>query len=406
MGGGGANDGSAGHAWRAILTVFRKEFRENLRDRRTVSTALLVGPLFGPLLFAAALSLMIHRGDASADRPVKLAVSHAERAPNLLDFLRQYQVAPEAVSLDDDAARDAINEHRYSMVLSISGDFGSRLAKGEPATVSLYADASDTATGRDVPRVRALLSQYGATIARMRVILRGVDPLVLTPIVVEDVDVSTPASRAVLFLSTFSYLVVVTLLMGGMYLCIDATAGERERGSLEPLLTVPVKREYIIYGKVLTACAYMALSLVLTVTIFAIVLQPVDLARFGMTLNFGPRIAAEIILCCLPLIPLGAGLMTIIASFTRSYREAQTYLGLVLAIPTLPLVFASAMGVRPSAKLMAVPSLSQHFLVTSLLRDEPIPGLYVALSVGVTLAVGAVLIGIAGRLYHREALLG
>jgi sodium transport system permease protein len=406
MGGGGANDGSAGHAWRAILTVFRKEFRENLRDRRTVSTALLVGPLFGPLLFAAALSLMIHRGDASADRPVKLAVSHAERAPNLLDFLRQYQVAPEAVSLDDDAARDAINEHRYSMVLSISGDFGSRLAKGEPATVSLYADASDTATGRDVPRVRALLSQYGATIARMRVILRGVDPLVLTPIVVEDVDVSTPASRAVLFLSTFSYLVVVTLLMGGMYLCIDATAGERERGSLEPLLTVPVKREYIIYGKVLTACAYMTLSLVLTVTIFAIVLQPVDLARFGMTLNFGPRIAAEIILCCLPLIPLGAGLMTIIASFTRSYREAQTYLGLVLAIPTLPLVFASAMGVRPSAKLMAVPSLSQHFLVTSLLRDEPIPGLYVALSVGVTLAVGAVLIGIAGRLYHREALLG
>jgi sodium transport system permease protein len=396
----------SGGAWAAILGVFRKEFRENLRDRRTVSAALIFGPLFGPLLFAAGLSLTIHRGDASADRPVKLAVMHADLAPNLLDFLRQYSVTVEPVSFDDAGARRAVTERRYSMVLSISGDFGARLAGGEPATVSLYTDASNDSNGRDVARVRAILGQYDSTLARMRVILRGVDPLVLSPIVVESIDVSTPASRAVLLLGTFSYLVVVTMLMGGMYLAIDATAGERERGSLEPLLTVPVRREYLIYGKVLTACAFMTLSLVMTVIVFAVVLKPVDLARFGMTLNLGPLVALKIILCCLPLVPVGAGLMTIIASFTRSYREAQTYVGLILVIPTLPLVFASVMGLRPTAKLMAVPSLSQHFLMTSLLRDEPIPVAYLALSVGVTLAFGALLVGIAGRLYHREALLG
>jgi sodium transport system permease protein len=98
--------------------------------------------------------------------------------------------------------------------------------------------------------------------------------------------------------------------------------------------------------------------------------------------------------------------MTIVAAFTRSYREAQTYLGLVLLVPTLPLVFAGVMGLRPTAALMAVPSLSQHFLITSVLRDEPLPGLFVALSVSVTLAVGAALVFVAGRLYHREALLG
>jgi sodium transport system permease protein len=396
----------SGGAWAAILGVFRKEFRENLRDRRTVSAALIFGPLFGPLLFAAGLSLTIHRGDASADRPVKLAVMHADLAPNLLDFLRQYSVTVEPVSFDDAGARRVVTERRYSMVLSISGDFGARLAGGEPATVSLYTDASNDSNGRDVARVRAILGQYDSTLARMRVILRGVDPLVLSPIVVESIDVSTPASRAVLLLGTFSYLVVVTMLMGGMYLAIDATAGERERGSLEPLLTVPVRREYLIYGKVLTACAFMTLSLVMTVIVFAVVLKPVDLARFGMTLNLGPLVALKIILCCLPLVPVGAGLMTIIASFTRSYREAQTYVGLILVIPTLPLVFASVMGLRPTAKLMAVPSLSQHFLMTSLLRDEPIPVAYLALSVGVTLAFGALLVGIAGRLYHREALLG
>jgi sodium transport system permease protein len=393
-------------AWRAIFSVFRKEFRENLRDRRTVGAALIFGPLFGPLLLAAALSLTIHRGEFAAERPVRLAVMHADRAPNLLNFLRQYDVTVEPVSFDDAGAREAVSQRRYAMVLSISSDFGSRLAGGEPATVNLYTDASDGSNGRDITRIRAILSQYGSTIAQMRATLRGVDPLVLTPLVIDDIDVSTPESRAVLLLGTFSYLIVVTMLMGGMYLAIDATAGERERGSLESLLTVPVRREYLIYGKILTACAYMALSLVLTVAVFAVVLKPIDLARFGMTVNFGPVVAAKVVLFCLPLVPVGAGLMTLVASFTRSYREAQTYLGVILVVPTLPLVFAGVMGLRPTAMLMAIPSLSQHFLITSLLRDEPIQAGYLALSVGASLALGALLVRITGRLYHREALLG
>jgi sodium transport system permease protein len=98
--------------------------------------------------------------------------------------------------------------------------------------------------------------------------------------------------------------------------------------------------------------------------------------------------------------------MTIVASSTRSYREAQTWLGLVLLVPTLPLAFAGAMGLRPRLVLMAVPSLSQHFLLTGLLRAEPLPRAYVAMSVATTLALGAVLIVLAGGLYRRERLLG
>ena len=97
--------------------------------------------------------------------------------------------------------------------------------------------------------------------------------------------------------------------------------------------------------------------------------------------------------------------MTIIAAYTRSYREAQTYLGLVLLAPTLPLVFASALGLRPTPLLMATPSMSQHFLITSLLRDEAIPLVNILLSVGVTLGLGLVLAAIAGRLYKRHELL-
>jgi sodium transport system permease protein len=390
----------------AILSVFRKEFRENLRDRRTLISALIFGPLFGPLLFGAALSLSIERGTSEADKQVTLAVSHAERAPNLLAHLRQYGVKIESVSYDDAAAREAVKEHRRPMVLMVTDDFGSRFQASQPAQLLLYVDSSDANNSKDVSRIRVLLSHYGSLLARLRIMTRGVDPLVLSPIVIHDVDVSTPASRSVLALGTLSYLVLLTMLMGGMYLAIDATAGERERGSLEPLLTVPVRREHLIYGKMLATCAFMTLSLSLTVSAFAIVLQFAGLERFGMSVNFGPLVALTVIAFCLPLVPLGAALMTIVAAFTRSYREAQTYLGLVLLVPTLPLVFAGVLGLRPTAALMAVPSLSQHFLITSLLRDEPIPPGFLALSVGVTLGVGAILVFIAGRLYHREALLG
>ncbi|HEY6923875.1 MAG TPA: ABC transporter permease [Steroidobacteraceae bacterium] len=391
---------------RAILTVFAKEFRENLRDKRTLLSALILGPLLGPILFALALSLSIERGAARNERPVNLAVSHAERAPNLLAFLHQYGVDIQALTVDDAAARSAIREHRQTQILVINDNFGKQLAAGEPAPLVLYADSSDSNNVKGISRVRLLLEQYGFLIQRLRITARGIDPLVLSPIVVQSVDVATPASRSVVLLGALSYLILLTMLMGGMYLAIDTTAGERERGSLEALLTVPVKRQQLIYGKIMATCAYMTLSLSLTVTAFSIALQFVGLEQLGMTVNFGPLVALQVIAFCLPLVPLGAALMTIVAAFTRSYREAQTYLGLVLLIPTLPLVFAGMLGLRPTVPLMAVPSLSQHFLITSLLRDEPISATFLALSVVATVAVGAVLMLIAGRLYDREALLG
>jgi sodium transport system permease protein len=210
----------------------------------------------------------------------------------------------------------------------------------------------------------------------------------------------------VLALGTLSYLMLLTMLMGGVYLAIDTTAGERERGSLEPLLTVPVRRELLIFGKILATCAYMVLSLALTVTSFAIVLRFAGLERLGMSVNIGAGVVLALIASCLPLVPLGAAFMTIVAARTRTYREAQTWVGVLLLVPTLPLVFAGVTGMKPTLGLMAVPSLGQHFLILALLRDEALPRGYAAMSVLTTLALGALLLALAGRLYRREALLG
>ena len=233
--------------------------------------------------------------------------------------------------------------HAHKLVLMIPEDYADALrgrrSRRRCCSTPMRPTTSSSAT---CGASRRMLAQYSSTIVRLRMVARGVDPLVLAPIAVQDVDVSTPASRSVLALGTLSYIILLTMLMGGLYLAIDATAGERERGSLEPLLTVPVRRDHLIYGKILAACAYMTLSLVLSVDCaVASCCGSWGSKRFGMSVNFGPLIALKVILYCLPLVPLGASLMTIVAAFTRSYREAQTYLGLVLLVPTLPLVFAA-----------------------------------------------------------------
>ncbi len=391
---------------RAIWRVFIKEVRENLRDRRTVISALIFGPLFGPLLVSSALSLSFRDAGTQDSRPLHLTVSHAERAPELMAYLRQYNVRIRAVEEDQAAARREVAAHHDEEVLLVPDEFGSRIEAGQPAPLLLFADESDTKSATSVERIADVVNQYGTTIARLRLVARGLDPLLTVPIVLHPIDISTPAARSALALGTLSYLVLLTMLMGGMYLAIDATAGERERGSLEPLLTVPVRREYLIYGKILAACAYMTLSLALTVTAFSIALRFVGLERFGMSADFGPRVALGIVLACLPLVPLGAALMTLVAAFTRSYREAQTYVGLVLLVPTLPLVFAAVLGLQPRAQLMAIPSLGQHFIILSLIRMQPLPAAYVALSVCSTLVLAALFVFAAGRLYRRDSLLG
>ena len=391
---------------KAVFSVFRKEFRENLRDRRTLLSALIIGPLLGPVLFGSLLALGFHRQEAAGERALSITVAHPARAAELMAYLRQFDVRITTFRGPRAAARALILRHRQRQVLYVPKDYGARLAAGKPAPLIIYADESSAASAAAVRRLAGLLERDSETLARLRLVARGLDPLIAVPIAVQPIDLSTPASRSALALGMLSYFILLTMLMGGIYLAIDATAGERERGSLEPLLTVPVRREQLLYGKILAACAYMVISLALTVTAFAIVLRFIGLERFGMTANLGPAVALEIMLGCLPLVPLGAALMTLVAAFTRSYREAQTYVGLVILVPTLPLVFAAVLGLQPHPALMLVPSLGQHFLIMGLLRAEPLPALDVALSALGSLALGALLVLAAGRLYRRERLLG
>jgi sodium transport system permease protein len=391
---------------RGIWAVFRKEFRENLRDRRTLLSAVVFGPILGPVLVAGLVQFGISHAEEQSDEDITVAVMHAERAPNLLAYLTARGVDFEKVTFDETGARQAVAAQTHKIILDIPEDFGVRLQEGQPAPVVLFSDGSRGFDRRGVGRVRALISQYGIEIAQLRFLARGIDPISVLPISVQEIDVSTPSGRSALVLNMMTYLVLLSMLFGGLYLAIDATAGERERGSLEMLLTSPIPREHLIYGKIAAAGAYMLISLVLTVAMFAVAMSFVGLEQLGITANLGPAAAAQMVACCAPLILFGSAYLTIISAFAKTYREAQTYLQLVITVPTLPLIFAGLLGLQPKLGLMFVPFLSQHLLMTTVVRAEEIEPLHMMVSAGSTLVFGAILTYIAGRLYRREALLG
>lgn len=391
---------------KAIAVVFFKEILENLRDRRVVFSAFFFGVLLAPAIFALTTTLVSKRAQRDQEAPLKLPVAGGMQAPNLLAFLREQGAQIEPVELDVRAAIEQVRTGRLDLVLIVPDRYAEQLKAGDPAPLDLVLDTSNTHAAGSTERARRLLEAYGRQLASLRLLVRGINPAVIQPLDVRSVDVATPSGRSLLILGMLTYFCMMSMLVGGFYLAIDTTAGERERGSLEPLLSLPVTRAQLILGKMLATCAFMSASLLLTLAAFALALSFVPLEVLGMSANFGLPVVLAIFGVMLPMVPLGAALMTVVASFTRTNREAQSWLSVVLIVPVAPIMFAVMNGTRPQSSLMAIPSLSQHLLATSLLRGDPVSIQYVLISALTTLTAGALLGALAVRLYRREAILG
>ena len=388
------------------FTVFLKEILDNFRDRRTLISAMIMGPIFGPVLFSFVINLSIERSIEDAEKTLELPVIGQEYAPNLVDFLTSRNIDTVSGPEDLATAMEAVKLGTSDVVLVIPEAFGEQLADMTPAMVRIVSDQANRDADRDARRVRSAVREYGQLLAGLRVVARGVNPMSMRAITIDEVDVSTPSGRSAILLGMMSYFFIFAALMGGMYLAIDSTAGERERGSLEPLLSLPVTRSQLIYGKIAATCLFMTLSMLLSLMAFYFVLDFMPLEQLGMTPNFGLPVVLSALALFLPFILLGGALMTLVASFTKSYREAQTWLSVVLIAPTMPILIVSILMLRPQTGFMFIPSLSQHLLLVDMVKNEPLNPTHVAISVISTAIFGVVLTWVCARLYRREGLLG
>jgi len=385
----------------AAWTVFLKEVTENLRDRKTVVNALVMGPLLGPIFFAIMMGFIITKQLDSAEKPLEIPVVGAEHAPNLVAWLERQSVVVKPAPADVAAA---IRGRDARAVLVIPADYPEHWRKGETAQVVLQFDSSDQDGRAPVARITGLLEAYARTQAALRVAARGLHPAVVSPVVVASRDLASTQQRAGQLLSFLPYLLVLGAFLGGMYLAIDTTAGERERQSLEPLLANPATRAQIVLGKLGATFGFAMVSMMLSLVAFAIAFQYIPLDRLGMKIEFGSGLILRSGLLMVPLVMVFAALQTIVAAYAKSYREAQTYLSLLMLLPMLPSVILMINPMKAETWMAAVPLLSQNVLIMELARGEVVELARFALSFGASLVLAALLVWVAVRIYHREQL--
>lgn len=378
------------------LAVFAKEALDAVRDRRSLTSALSFA-LFGPLVLAMALATVAKSSDDRS--PLRLTVAGAGHAPSLVGYLEQNGV--EIVRPPADV-KAAVRSGDLKLALIIPEDYGKDFRASRPARVELVHDASRMGSSTPVRRVERLLERYSAQVAGLRLTARGISPQVVQAVRLNEIDLSTAASRAAFALATFPIFLLMSAFIGGMNVAIDTTAGERERGSLETLLVHAVPRLDLVIGKWMAAVAFNLLAVVLTLLFSFLVLRWDRLQRMDIPVALSVDDALRLLALLLPLALLAPALQMLIALFARSFKEAQTQLSLLMFLPMIPGLLLSFQSFEPKPWMRGVPILAEQVLMRDLLYGKAITPSSLALTVGATLALAVISLGVTARLLRHE----
>jgi sodium transport system permease protein len=386
----------------AFAAVLRKELLDAFRDRRTVAVSLVVMPLAMPLLFGGVGVVGARAQAKKLEAPLSLPAVGAERAPGLVAIVREGGVDVTPAPADPERL---VREHDADLFLRVDPSFADRWRASEPAPVELVYDASrPLESAASVARVRGLLNAYGEQVGALRLVARGVNPGAVRPLRVAERDLAPAGAKFDAAKMFLPYLLMLYGFIGGTQIAIDSTAGERERQTLEPLLATPARREAVMSGKLLATAAFAQLTLVVVLAAFKLVYSALPLvggeASFQLPLSALPKLWLVIT----PVTLLGAGVLTALAAFAKSAREAQSYLATLMFLPMLPSLFLLAAPFKTKPWTMALPFFGQNQLITKILRDETITATEWALCLGSGVALAALVWALAARLYHREEL--
>ena len=389
---------------RRLWIVIRKEFLDNMRDRRSVGNALF-SVLLNPLLYIVLFGSMNRAFSEQIDRPLEIHVSGAQYAPNLIQFLDQNNV--EILEAPEDA-ETAVRRGDLAVVLVIPEDFGEQFSRGEPAQVQLLVDDSNQSGSVSISRAQSLLNQYSSQVGNLRLLARGISPAITAAVAVERVNVAPQQTEggASVILNLLPVVMMTAAFYGGFYLAVDTTAGERERKSLEPLLLNPVPRREFVVGKFLAVFAFTLVATFLATALFLVLLGIPQVQEFtNIQLNVGWNVILAAVGLIIPVAFMAVALEMLVASYARSVKEAQTYTQLIAFAGFLPSLFLSVLPIRPQEWMYLIPTIGQLYFITDMSRGLPLDTMQVVACSLLTAAIGAAALLAAMRLYEREQII-
>jgi sodium transport system permease protein len=397
---------------RNIGIVYRKELTEALRDRRTLITMVIVPLLLFPLLsvgLGAVITAMV--GKAKEEKP-KVMVLGGEDSPAVLDGLRKLATI-QIVPLTRDW-KEKIVAKEVPVVVEIPSDFEKNLATQAEQTVTIDEYEGDLKSEVAKDKIDKYFTDYRESVVKDRLTTRNLPVNLMKPFAIKAQNVAPPEkSGGALFFGGFiAYIVVFLCLNGGMHPAMDLTAGEKERGTMETILSSPISRAHLVLGKfflvLTTALVTAGLSVISMSISFAIAnalhTRPIQEGEGSASFHIGFGAALSVFIMAIPLAVLFASVLLTISTFAKSYKEAQSYIMPLMFIVIIPAIAAIIPGVELTPKLALVPILN-----VSLLCKELVIGTYhwnfIAIIFVSTCVYAAVALFLAIKMFQRESVL-
>ncbi|ROQ20425.1 sodium transport system permease protein [Marinimicrobium koreense] len=387
---------------KSFWVILLKEIRDNLRDRRSMFFTLLYGPLLLPALMIGPLVFNVNKFSVDTEQPLSVAVVGRERAPNLMAFLAEHNINTETTEED---FIEPLRRGELPLVMEIPEDYEPALRNARPAPVVIhYHSGGDDAT-QQRRRLRAVLDGYDSRLRSLRFLARGMDEQVFDPLHISERDVSTQVPGEAFMGLILPFMLLFSMMMGGFYLAVDTTAGERERLSLEPLLALPVPRWQLVLGKYVAILAFVLMSLILPLISGFVLFGLLDDGVFTSRYDFSASTFVAAAFLHLPVALLMTAFLFVIAAFARSTKEAQTQLGIAMLVPMLPFFLLQFLNIPEQSLTMAIPLLGQYQLMTQLVNGQSIVPVHWVLSSASCVALAVLLMSMAVRRYRHESIL-
>ncbi|MCG9714054.1 ABC transporter permease subunit [Shewanella insulae] len=358
----------------SIITMVRKELTDAARDKRSVMAGLYYA-IGAPLMMCGMFMILI--GQITSPEALNITITHGERAPDLVKYL-----AGNEISQGDEADRKEIE-------LIISPDYAANMAKSQAAEIVLIADNSNEKLQASIRRLEKALQEYSAEMGSLRLIARGIDPKVMQPIKVKVEDQATSDSKGGMILGVAIFMMVYAVFISGMNLAIDTSAGERERNSLALLLSHPVSTRNIVLAKVAAVTIFAMLGLILTLVISKVAYGFVPWQELGFSVNINVDFILLMLAIGLPIALMAAALQLFVSFMAKSFKEAQSYLTIVLIVPMM-LSMAASYNIAPDT-LQWLPVSGQMQALIAFIKGKELPMMQMALSSAITFIIALAL---------------
>ncbi len=404
--------------WNNIVTVYLKELKDSLRDRRTLISMIVVPTLIMPILMFGVGTIMSKIVKQAQAETVSVMVLGGADSPGVVASLtadKKFRVVPGSADY-----QQLISDKKIRAAVEIPPGFEATLKAGDTQTVTLYYYEGELKSGFGVKALQDFFTALREKTVEARLTERGLPAALIRPFVVKRQNVAPPEKVGGNAIGGFiPYLIIILCFTGAMYPAMDLTAGEKERGTMETLLCSPVRRINLVLGKF-----FMVLTASLTTVLLSLLSMgasaAIAVAYFATNPNapgVKSAVAAPAAAGTIPLIdPMGllgvgalvlpvavffAALLLAISLFAKSYKEAQSYVSPLIIVVIMPAVIGMLPGVELNTKLALVPILN-----LSLICKEMLSGVwhwnYIALIFGSSCLYAAIALGFAVKMFNRE----